>query len=163
MTGGRPGVLHGNRTYLLQDATGRSSRRIRSRPASTIRASGRSIPGCTRWAASTYVSATDNEALEAFQLCTRLEGIIPRSKRAWPRARDEAGADAAARTTIVMNLSGRGDKDVAECRPLPRDEDLSNDHPHPRASPSCKADKRSGLVTFVMAGDPDLATSARPS
>jgi tryptophan synthase beta chain len=45
MTGGRPGVLHGNRTYLLQDGDGQILEAIRSRPASTIPASGRSIPG----------------------------------------------------------------------------------------------------------------------
>jgi tryptophan synthase beta chain len=74
-------VLHGNRTYLLMDDDGQILEATRSRPASTIPASGRSIPGCAMSGRVTYLSATDKEALAAFQLCCKLEGIIPRSSR----------------------------------------------------------------------------------
>ena len=77
ITGGRPGVLHGNRTYLLQDDDGQIIE------AHSISA-GLDYPGIGpehAWLADigrvNYVSATDKEALEAFQLCCRLEGIIP--------------------------------------------------------------------------------------
>src|SRR5882724_4906419 len=77
MTGGRPGVLHGNRTYLLQDAEGQILE------GHSISA-GLDYPGVGpehSWLRDsgrvTYVSATDKEALEAFQLCTQVEGIIP--------------------------------------------------------------------------------------
>jgi tryptophan synthase beta chain len=113
LTGGRPGVLHGNKTYLLQDADGQITE------AHSISA-GLDYPGIGpehAWLHDTkrvtYVSATDDEALEAFKLCARLEGILPALepahalaeviKRA-PRMRKDQ--------TIVMNLCGRGDKDV---------------------------------------------------
>ena len=77
LTGGRPGVLHGNRTYLLQDNDGQITE------AHSISA-GLDYPGIGpehSWLFETgrieYVSATDNEALEAFALCSKLEGIIP--------------------------------------------------------------------------------------
>ena len=77
ITGGRPGVLHGNRTYLLMDDDGQITE------AHSISA-GLDYPGIGpehSWLHDMgrvhYVSATDKEALEAFQLCCRLEGIIP--------------------------------------------------------------------------------------
>src|SRR6185369_3983038 len=77
MTGGRPGVLHGNRTYLLQNADGQIQE------AHSISA-GLDYPGVGpehAWLKDSgrveYVAITDQEALEAFQICTRLEGIIP--------------------------------------------------------------------------------------
>src|SRR3546814_314792 len=77
LTGGRPGVLHGNRTYLLQDGDGQITE------AHSISA-GLDYPGIGpehAWLHDTgrvtYVSATDEEALAAFQICSRLEGIIP--------------------------------------------------------------------------------------
>jgi len=113
LTGGRPGVLHGNKTYLLQDADGQITE------AHSISA-GLDYPGIGpehAWLHDMrrvdYVSATDEEALEAFRLCARLEGILPAlepahalaevMKRA-PRMRKDQ--------TIVMNMCGRGDKDV---------------------------------------------------
>ena len=94
MTGGRPGVLHGNRTYLLQDADGQILE------GHSISA-GLDYPGVgpehsflhdTKRV--TYVPITDNEALEAFQLCTRLEGIIPALESAHGLAAgDEARPD----------------------------------------------------------------------
>jgi tryptophan synthase beta chain len=113
LTGGRPGVLHGNRTYLLQDDDGQI------KDAHSISA-GLDYPGIGpehSWlhesGRATYVSATDQEALEAFQLCSRLEGIIPalEPSHALARAGDlarELGKDG----LIVLNLSGRGDKDI---------------------------------------------------
>ncbi|MEL7302383.1 MAG: tryptophan synthase subunit beta [Pseudomonadota bacterium] len=113
MTGGSPGVLHGNRTYLLQDNDGQIEE------GHSISA-GLDYPGVGpehAWLKDTgrvsYVPATDKEALEALQLCTRLEGIIPAlepshalsyvTKLAPTMGKDQ---------TIIMNLCGRGDKDL---------------------------------------------------
>ena len=93
---GRPGVLHGNRTYLLQDGmTARSRRRTRI-------SAGLDYPGIGpehAWlhdiGRAEYVGITDDEALEAFQLCTRVEGIIPGAgMRPRAGAYREAGANA---------------------------------------------------------------------
>jgi tryptophan synthase beta chain len=113
LTGGRPGVLHGNRTYLLQDADGQIAE------AHSISA-GLDYPGIGpehSWLHDVgrveYVSVTDNEALAAFQQCTRLEGIIPalESSHALAHAAKIAGA-LPKDHLMVLNLSGRGDKDV---------------------------------------------------
>ena len=96
MNGGRPGVLHGNRTYLLQDDDGQILE------GHSISA-GLDYPGVGpehSWLKETgrvtYVAITDKEALDAFQLCTRLEGIIPALEPAHALAYvDEARADAA--------------------------------------------------------------------
>ena len=93
--------------------TARSSRAIRSRPASTIRASGPS----TRWLKESgrvnYVAITDKEALEAFQLCTRLEGIIPALEPAHALAYVTKLAPTLPKDNLlVMNMCGRGDKDI---------------------------------------------------
>ena len=113
LTGGRPGVLHGNRTYLLQDDDGQI------REAHSISA-GLDYPGIGpehAWLHDIgrveYVSATDSEALEAFQLCTRTEGIIPALEPAHALAyvmklAPTIGQD----RIIIMNLCGRGDKDI---------------------------------------------------
>ena len=113
MTGGRPGVLHGNRTYLLQDADGQILE------GHSISA-GLDYPGVgpehsylhdTKRV--TYAPITDNEALEAFQLCTRLEGIIPALESAHGLAQVMKIAPTMKKDeTIVLCLSGRGDKDV---------------------------------------------------
>jgi tryptophan synthase beta chain len=115
MTGGRPGVLHGNRTYLLQDADGQILE------GHSISA-GLDYPGVGPEHAFlhdtgrvTYAAITDNEALEAFQLCTKLEGIIPALESAHGLAL--LGKIAPTMTgdqTIVLCLSGRGDKDVEQ-------------------------------------------------
>lgn len=113
MTGGKPGVLHGNRTYLLQDNDGQileghSISAGLDYPGvgpehSFLKDSGR----------VTYVPITDAEALEAFQLCTRLEGIIPALETAHGIAQLIKVAPTMGKDqTIVLNLSGRGDKDV---------------------------------------------------
>jgi tryptophan synthase beta chain len=114
INGGRPGVLHGNKTYLLQDREGQILE------AHSISA-GLDYPGIGPEHSflhdvgrATYLSATDDEALEAFQLLARLEGIIPalESSHALARLADvtaEVGKDG----LVVVNLSGRGDKDLA--------------------------------------------------
>jgi tryptophan synthase beta chain len=113
LTGGRPGVLHGNRTYLLQDADGQIQE------AHSISA-GLDYPGIGpehAWLHETgrvkYLSATDQEALEAFQLCARLEGIIPALEPAHALARAVDKAREMDRDRILlMNMCGRGDKDI---------------------------------------------------
>ncbi len=111
---GRPGVLHGNRTYLLQDDDGQISE------AHSISA-GLDYPGIGpehAWlheiGRAEYVGITDAEALDAFGLCTRTEGIIPALECAHALAHVAKLAPSMHRDEIVvMNLSGRGDKDVA--------------------------------------------------
>jgi tryptophan synthase beta chain len=113
LTGGKPGVLHGNRTYLLQDADGQITE------AHSISA-GLDYPGIGpehAWLHDIgrveYVSATDTQALEAFTLTTRLEGIIPalESSHAIAYAKTVA-KDLGKDHVMVICLSGRGDKDV---------------------------------------------------
>jgi tryptophan synthase beta chain len=113
MNGGRPGVLHGNRTYLLQDADGQILE------GHSISA-GLDYPGVGpehSWLRDSgrvaYVPATDAEALTAFQLCTKLEGIIPALEPAHALAQVIKLAPTMGREQIiVMNMCGRGDKDV---------------------------------------------------
>ncbi len=113
LAGGRPGVLHGNRTFLLQTEDGQII------DAHSISA-GLDYPGIGpehSWLHESgrveYVSATDAEALEAFQLCSRLEGIIPALEPAHALAYVAKIAPELPRDhLIVMNLCGRGDKDV---------------------------------------------------
>jgi tryptophan synthase beta chain len=115
IAGGRPGVLHGNRTYLLMDADGQIT------DAHSISA-GLDYPGIGpehSWLHETgrvtYLSATDDEALEAFQLLARLEGIIPALEPAHALARVAELAPTLPRDHLmVVNLSGRGDKDVPQ-------------------------------------------------
>ena len=110
---GRPGVLHGNRTYLLQDEHGQILE------AHSISA-GLDYPGVGpehSWLHELgrveYVAVTDTEALEAFQLCTRTEGIIPALEPAHALAQVMKMAPAMDKNAIIlMNLCGRGDKDI---------------------------------------------------
>ncbi len=110
---GRPGVLHGNRTYLLQDADGQIQE------AHSISA-GLDYPGIGpehSWLHEIgrveYVAATDTEALDAFQLCTQTEGIIPALEPAHALAHvAKIAPSLGAETIILMNLCGRGDKDI---------------------------------------------------
>ena len=113
ITGGRPGVLHGNRTYLLMDADGQIEE------AHSISA-GLDYPGIGpehSWLHDVgrvnYLSATDNEALAAFQLLSQLEGIIPALEPAHAIAKVMELAPRKPRDHLmVVNLSGRGDKDI---------------------------------------------------
>jgi len=111
--GGRPGVLHGNRTYLLMDDDGQIQE------AHSISA-GLDYPGIGpehAWLADmgrvNFLNATDEEALEAFKLCSRLEGIIPALESAHALARlPDIAPKKPKDHLIVVNLSGRGDKDL---------------------------------------------------
>jgi tryptophan synthase beta chain len=113
LAGGRPGVLHGNRTYLLMNDDGQI------REGHSISA-GLDYPGIGpehSWLRDvgrvTYLSATDKEALEAFQLCSRLEGIIPALEPAHALAKViELAPERPKDHLMVMNLCGRGDKDI---------------------------------------------------
>ena len=113
LTGGRPGVLHGNRTYLLQDPDGQILEGF------SISA-GLDYPGIGpehAWLHDTgraeYVSITDMEALEAFQLSCKLEGIIPALEPSHALAHVMKIAPTLPREhIIVMNMCGRGDKDI---------------------------------------------------
>ena len=113
LNGGKPGILHGNKTYLLQDDDGQII------DAHSISA-GLDYPGIGPEHAflrdmgrAEYLTCTDKEALEGFKLCTRLEGIIPALEPAHAIARlgdvletiDKDGL-------LIMNLCGRGDKDI---------------------------------------------------
>jgi tryptophan synthase beta chain len=113
IAGGRAGVLHGNRTYLLMDEDGQIE------DAHSISA-GLDYPGIGpehAWLHDvgrvTYLSATDQEALDAFQLCCRLEGIIPALEPAHALAKViELAPTKPKDHLMVMNLCGRGDKDI---------------------------------------------------
>ncbi|QQM30645.1 tryptophan synthase subunit beta [Martelella lutilitoris] len=113
LTAGAPGVLHGNRTYLLQDADGQI------KEGHSVSA-GLDYPGIGpehSWLNDIgrvdYVPILDNEALEAFQLMTRLEGIIPALEASHAIAEIVKRAPKMGKDEIILaNLSGRGDKDV---------------------------------------------------
>jgi len=113
LSAGSPGVLHGNRTYLLQDTNGQIKN------AHSISA-GLDYPGIGpehAWLHETgrvkYVAATDVEALAAFQLCTRTEGIIPALEPAHALAQvAKIAPELPADHLLVMNMCGRGDKDI---------------------------------------------------
>ena len=113
LTGGKPGVLHGNRTYLLQNTDGQIEE------GHSISA-GLDYPGIGpehSWlhdiGRAEYVSVTDDEAVDAFQKMATYEGIIPalESAHAFAHVLKIAGSMSKDKT-IVINLSGRGDKDV---------------------------------------------------
>lgn len=113
LTGGRPGILHGNRTYLLQDEDGQIAE------AHSISA-GLDYPGIGpehSWLHEsgrvTYEGVTDVEAMDAFQLCCRAEGIIPALESSHAIAAIIRKAREMDENRIVLvNLSGRGDKDM---------------------------------------------------
>jgi tryptophan synthase beta chain len=113
INGGRPGVLHGNRTYLLQDAGGQITE------AHSISA-GLDYPGIGPEHAFlhdvgrvSYLSATDEETLAAFALLARLEGILPALESAHALARlGDVAKTVGPDGIIVLGLSGRGDKDL---------------------------------------------------
>ncbi len=113
IAGGRPGVLHGNRTYLLMNEDGQIDE------AHSISA-GLDYPGVGpehAWLADlgriTFLSATDDEALGAFQLLSKLEGIIPALESAHAVAKVlELAPQRPQDHLMVVNLSGRGDKDL---------------------------------------------------
>lgn len=113
LNGGAPGILHGNKTYLLQNGDGQII------DAHSISA-GLDYPGIGPEHAflrdtgrAEYLTCTDVEALQAFQICTRLEGIIPALEPSHALARvGQIAQDIGRDGTIILNLCGRGDKDV---------------------------------------------------
>ena len=113
LAGGKPGVLHGNKTYLLQSNTGQIEE------AHSISA-GLDYPGIGpehsylfEEKRVDYMSATDKEALDAFQYCCKLEGIIPALEPAHALAvLKKIAKDYSKNDIIVMNMCGRGDKDI---------------------------------------------------
>ena len=113
LNGGKPGILHGNRTYLLQTDDGQII------DAHSISA-GLDYPGIGPEHAflrdagrAEYLSCTDQEALDAFQLCTRLEGIIPALEPSHAIARvGEVAKELGNDGLLILNMCGRGDKDV---------------------------------------------------
>ena len=119
LTGGRPGVLHGNRTYLLQTDEGQI------KDAHSISA-GLDYPGIGpehAWLHDigrvNYVSATDEEALEMFHLCSRLEGIIPALEPSHALAFASTFLPSLGKDKIVvLNMCGRGDKDLEAVLPM---------------------------------------------
>ena len=114
INGGRPGVLHGKRNYLIQDPV------VQITEAHSISA-GLDYPGIGPEHAflhdagrAEYMTCTDREALEAFQLCAELEGIIPALETSHALARlPQICAELGPKGIVVVNLSGRGDKDVS--------------------------------------------------
>lgn len=113
LSAGSPGVLHGNRTYLMQDEDGQI---MHTHSVSA----GLDYPGVGpehAWLKDigrvNYVSANDDEALEAFHRWTRMEGIMPALETAHALAyAEKLAADMSPEQHIVVNLSGRGDKDI---------------------------------------------------
>ena len=119
LTGGEPGILHGNRTYLLQTKEGQI------KDAHSISA-GLDYPGIGpehAWLHDigrvNYVSATDEEALDMFYLCSRLEGIIPALEPSHALAFASTFLPSLDKDKIViLNMCGRGDKDLEAVLPL---------------------------------------------
>ena len=118
LTGGKPGVLHGNKTYLLQSESGQIQE------AHSISA-GLDYPGIGpehSWLNDIgrvkYLTATDKDSLKAFQLCSKLEGIIPALEPS--HALHVTGIIAKKRKgqVLVMNMCGRGDKDLPTIMPI---------------------------------------------
>ncbi len=159
IAGGRPGVLHGNRTYLLMNDDGQIQ------DAHSISA-GLDYPGIGpehSWLHDvgrvTYLSATDDEALDAFMLLSRLEGIPPALESAHAIAKVHRARAEAAEKSPDGGQSFR-----------PRRQGYSADHGNPERQEEVttridtrfaelKKEGRAAFVTYVMAGDPDLATS----
>ena len=159
IAGGRAGVLHGNRTYLLMDDDGQIEE------AHSISA-GLDYPGIGpehAWLNDMgrvqFLSATDEEAVAAFQLCSKLEGIIPALELAHALARvPEIAAKKSKDHLMVVNLSGRGDKDLASVEAFLGSNKRMSTRIEKRFA-ALKAEGRAALVTFIMAGDPDYDTS----
>ena len=113
LSAGRPGVLHGNRTYLMQDGDGQIE-------GTHSVSAGLDYPGVGpehAWlkdlGRAVYTSATDAEALAAFERLTRIEGIIPALESSHALAHAEKLArERSSSDVVIVNLSGRGDKDV---------------------------------------------------
>jgi tryptophan synthase beta chain len=140
-------VLHGNRTYLLQDANGQI---VETHSISA----GLDYPGVGpehAWLKDTgrarYVSITDDEALAAFHACCRIEGIIPALESAHALAYAAKLAPTLPADAIVLvNLSGRGDKDMATVAERARRHDPGSRIEAVQAVPASSSDPRSSIL-----------------
>ena len=113
LTGGRPGVLHGNRTYLLQDDDGQILEGFSISAGLDYPGIGPEHAWLHEIGRAQYVSITDVEALEAFQLSCELEGIIPALEPSHALAHVmKIAPTLPSDHLIVMNMCGRGDKDI---------------------------------------------------
>ena len=152
-------MLHGNRTYLLMDDDGQI------KDAHSISA-GLDYPGIGpehAWLHDMkrvqFLSATDDEAVKAFQLCSQLEGIIPALEPAHALAKVmEIAPKKPKDHLMVINLSGRGDKDLDSVAQYLRAHSEMTTRIDRRFA-DLKKEGRAALVTFLTAGDPDSATS----
>ena len=113
LTGGRPGVLHGNRTYLLQDDDGQILEGFSISAGLDYPGIGPEHSYLFEQKRVQYMSATDKEAIEAFQYCCNLEGIIPALEPSHALAvLKKIAKDYSKDKIVVMNMCGRGDKDI---------------------------------------------------
>ncbi len=145
--------------------TARWPRPTRLAPGWTTRAWGRSSPTCATCGRLDVRTATDDEALEAFQECCALEGILPalETSHALARARDVA-RELGPGKRVLVNLSGRGDKDLGHAlaelaRRRPGADDVNRLE---RFFADARSTGRKALVVYVCAGDPDLAATETP-
>ncbi len=113
LTGGRPGVLHGNRTYLLQDSDGQILEGFSISAGLDYPGIGPEHSWLHEMGRAEYVAVTDSEALDAFQLCCETEGIIPALEPSHALAHvAKIAPTLPANHLICMNMCGRGDKDI---------------------------------------------------
>ncbi|MCY4258666.1 MAG: tryptophan synthase subunit beta [Rhodobacteraceae bacterium] len=113
LTGGRPGVLHGNRTYLLQNADGQIQEGFSISAGLDYPGVGPEHAWLYETGRASYVAITDDEALAAFQTCCEHEGIIPALEPSHALAHViKIAGDLPKETIICMNMCGRGDKDI---------------------------------------------------
>jgi len=113
LTGGRPGVLHGNRTYLLQDDDGQILEGFSISAGLDYPGIGPEHAWLHEIGRAEYVAITDVEALKAFQLCCELEGIIPALEPSHALAHVMKIAPKLPKDHLIcMNMCGRGDKDI---------------------------------------------------
>ena len=158
--GGAAGVLQGTRTWVLQDEHGNIELTHSVSAGLDYAAVGPEHAWLQRDGRAEYAYATDDEALEAFQELARLEGIIPalESSHAIAHVRRDRQGRFRSDAILLVNLSGRGDKDVTSV------EQILKEGAPCRGLRSASHDLRkagqTGLVTYVTAGDPDLARSA---
>jgi tryptophan synthase alpha chain len=159
IAGGRAGVLHGNRTYLLMDDDGQIEE------AHSISA-GLDYPGIGpehAWLNDMgrvqFLSATDDEAVEAFQLCSKLEGIIPALESAHALAKVPEIAAKKAKGSFDGGQSfGPRRQGFGVSRGISGKQDLMSTRIDKRFA-ALKKEGRAALVTFIMAGDPEYDTS----
>ena len=156
MLRGRPGILHGAETYVLQDEDGQIADSWSVSAGLDYPAVGPEHAHLKDSGRADYVGATDAEALAAFKALAEKEGILCAFESAHALAHALKLAEAEPDSVILVGLSGRGDKDVAQAQSAARHEPLCRD---------VRAARRGegAFGAFLMLGDPDLRTSARCS